>query len=57
MRCDGTYNKNGAANLLKNLSVKKIENHLRINRVTATSMVSLFLDHDIEKRSHKADVC
>ena len=40
MRWD--LNKHFAANLLENLTVKTIENWLRINRVTIMSLVSLF---------------
>ena len=40
MRCGGIFNKHFAANLLENLTVKKFENRLRINRDTAMSLVS-----------------
>ena len=40
MRCGGIFNKHSAANLPENLlRVTKTENRLRINRVTATSLV------------------
>jgi len=43
MRCSGIFNKHFAANLLENLKVKFfLENCLRINRVTAISLVSPF---------------
>jgi len=42
MRCSEIVNKFLAANLLENLTVKKIENRPRINRVTAVSLVSPF---------------
>jgi len=40
-------NKHFAANFVKNLRVKKIENRVRIKRVTAMSLVSLFLAHGV----------
>ena len=43
MRCGGIFNKCFSANLLKNLTVKKNENRLKISRVTAMNLVSHFL--------------
>ena len=40
MKCGVIFNKCFAANLLENLIVKKCEHRLRINRVTAVSVVS-----------------
>ena len=40
MRCSEIFNKYFPANLPENLTVKNFENLLRINRVTATSLVS-----------------
>jgi len=40
MKCGVIFNKCFAANLLENLIVKKFEHRLRINRVTAVSVVS-----------------
>jgi len=48
-KCGEIFNKHVAANILENLTVKKIQNWLRINRVTATSLVSPFLVHATEK--------
>ena len=42
MRCGWIFNKRFAGSLLENLAVKKIENRLRIGRVTAMSLVSPF---------------
>jgi len=47
MKCSEMFNKHVAANILENLTVKKIQNWLRINRVTATSLVSPFLEHSV----------
>ena len=41
-------NKYFPANLLKNLTVKKCENLLRINRITAMSSISPFFEHDVD---------
>ena len=46
-KCGEIFNKHVAANILENLTVKKIQNWLRINRVTATSLVSPFLEHSV----------
>ena len=50
MRCSGIFNKHFAANLLENLKVKFfLENCLRINRVTAISLVYPFLEHGVHR--------
>jgi len=47
-RCGGIFNKYLAANVLENLIAKIIENRLRINSVTAMSVVSPFVGHGVQ---------
>jgi len=42
---NGIFNKCFAANLLENLTLKKIKNRSGINKVTAVSLMSPFLEH------------
>ena len=46
-RCGGIFSKCFAANLLENLTVKNLENWLRINTVAAISLVSPVLEHEV----------
>jgi len=41
-RCGGIFNNNFTANLPRNLPVKKIEDRLRFDRITAMSLWSYF---------------
>ena len=48
MRYRGIFKYYFAANLLESLTVeKKLENWVRINRLTAMSLVSPFLEHGV----------
>ena len=49
MRCGDIFNKYFAENLLENLTVKNFKNRLRINRVTAMSLVYPFLEHGVRR--------
>jgi len=49
MRCGDIFNKYFAENLLENLTVKNFKNRLRINKVTAISLVYHFLEHGVHR--------